>query len=463
VVGSGYPGTVYNGCGLWQYAANGDATFLRDTGPSNGAMWTTVGLNLRPWVTAITLSPGVAYLVGFTQQSTVPNMAQIRGLPGSQANACMTGAPYRSVQINNAGATQAAVMKTWPASALLTPQPNLPDDPLLMIRRRPACWPRGRAWSCTSHLEPTRRSSPPARSQTTAPPARGRHPARHGTSGEWKRWSGSARGGSGDDLAARDRRDHRDLGRGVLALKRDWIPSPNYSSRGGSGVRLVIVHTAEGALTYQALGNFFGSGSAGVSSHTGIDDTPGRIGEYVKRPDKAWTAGDANPYSVNVELCGFASWSPADWERHPVMLDNCARWIAEECRHYGIPIVKVGASEATHGGRGVCGHVDVSGPGGHWDPGPDFPWSKVIAQPNPAGRSAARQHPAGRAGRCPAAYLRCDWRLDAPDYILKIRATVSPAAAISMAAGRAGWCGAWSRPSATLRARSPTCRSCRPS
>lgn len=163
-----------------------------------------------------------------------------------------------------------------------------------------------------------------------------------------------------------------------MALKRDWIPSPNYSSRGGSGVRLVIVHTAEGALTYKALGNYFASGSSGVSSHVGIDDTPGRIGEYVKRPDKAWTSGNANPYSVNVELCGFASWSPAEWERHPTMLDNLARWIAEECRHYGIPIVKLSAAQATSG-RGVCGHVDVSGPGGHWDPGHGLPWSKVIA------------------------------------------------------------------------------------
>jgi len=48
-----------------------------------------------------------------------------------------------------------------------------------------------------------------------------------------------------------------------MTLKRDWIPSPNYSSRGGSGVRLVIVHTAEGALTYEALGSYFGSSSSG--------------------------------------------------------------------------------------------------------------------------------------------------------------------------------------------------------
>jgi hypothetical protein len=139
----------------------------------------------------------------------------------------------------------------------------------------------------------------------------------------------------------------------------------------------VIVHTAEGARTYDDLGAYFASGSAGVSSHVGIDDTPGRIGEYVKRPNKAWTAGDANPYSLNAELCGFASWGPADWQKHPAMLDNTARWIAEECRHYGIPIQKLSSGQAASG-RGVCGHVDVSGPGGHWDPGPDFPWPQVI-------------------------------------------------------------------------------------
>lgn len=163
-----------------------------------------------------------------------------------------------------------------------------------------------------------------------------------------------------------------------MTLKRAWIASPNYSSRGGSSVRLVIIHTAEGATTYEALGNFFKGSSAGVSSHVGIDDKAGKCGEYVKRGNKAWTAGDANPYSVNAELCGFASWSPAEWDRHPNMLANCAQWIAEECKYYGIPIKKLNASQAQSGQKGVCGHVDVSGPGGHWDPGPNFPWSRVI-------------------------------------------------------------------------------------
>ena len=74
-----------------------------------------------------------------------------------------------------------------------------------------------------------------------------------------------------------------------MTLNRVAIPSPNYSSRGGTAVRLIVLHTAEGALTYQSLGNFFANPSSGVSSHAGIDDTPGTIGVYVKRGDKAWT------------------------------------------------------------------------------------------------------------------------------------------------------------------------------
>ena len=164
-----------------------------------------------------------------------------------------------------------------------------------------------------------------------------------------------------------------------MALRRVWMASPNYSSR-GSGVRLIVVHTAEGALTYQSLGNFFASSSSGVSSHTGIDDTPGTVGEYVRREHKAWTQANANPYSVATELCAFASWDAATWRAHPVMLENCAQWIAEEAAAYSIPIRKLSAAEAQGGAAGVCGHVDLGASGGgHWDPGPAFPWSDVIS------------------------------------------------------------------------------------
>src|SRR5262245_44525848 len=113
-----------------------------------------------------------------------------------------------------------------------------------------------------------------------------------------------------------------------MALTRKVIPSPNYSSRGGATVRLIVIHTAEGATTIESLGSFFANSSSGVSSHTGIDDTSGVIGEYVRRDYKAWTAANANPVAVQTELCAFAKWDVAEWSRHPNMLANCAAWIA---------------------------------------------------------------------------------------------------------------------------------------
>jgi len=175
-----------------------------------------------------------------------------------------------------------------------------------------------------------------------------------------------------------------------MALKRVWIASPNYSSRGGSAVRLVVLHTAEGARTYQSLGSFFGSSRSQVSSHVGIDDTPNTIGEYVKPSNKAWTAAAYNPVAIQAELCGFASWKPSDWADHQTMLRNTAAWIAEECARYGLPIVKLTASQAQSGGRGICQHVDLgAGGGGHWDCGPSFPMDTVIAMAKGAPAPAA--------------------------------------------------------------------------
>ena len=140
-----------------------------------------------------------------------------------------------------------------------------------------------------------------------------------------------------------------------------------------------MLHTAEGARTYQSLGSFFANPSSGVSSHVGIDDTPGVIGEYVRFDQKAWTQANANPYSVAAELCAFASWSPAEWDQHRVMLENTAQWVAEECSRFGIPLVRLNAAQAQGGQAGVCQHVDLGAAGGnHWDCGPSFPMDRVM-------------------------------------------------------------------------------------
>jgi hypothetical protein len=154
-----------------------------------------------------------------------------------------------------------------------------------------------------------------------------------------------------------------------MALKRVWLPSPNYSTRSTS-VRLIVLHTTEGARTYKDLGAFFANSSSGVSSHVGIDDTLGTIGEYVKRDKKAWTQGNANSYSIAAEQCAFAKWTRSEWiNNHMNMLKNTAAWIAEEAAFYGIPIVALTSAQAQDGkSKGVCQHINLgSAGGGHVD------------------------------------------------------------------------------------------------
>lgn len=164
-----------------------------------------------------------------------------------------------------------------------------------------------------------------------------------------------------------------------MALSRVRILSPNYSSRQGAKVRLIVLHTAEGSKTFQSLGSYFSNPASQVSSHVGIDDTFNTVGEYVDRPNKAWTAANANPVAVQAELCAFAGWSTAEWNNHKTMLENCAKWIGEEAAAFKIPLVRLSAQSAQSNGVGICRHMDLGTWGGnHSDPGNNFPIDQVI-------------------------------------------------------------------------------------
>jgi hypothetical protein len=154
-----------------------------------------------------------------------------------------------------------------------------------------------------------------------------------------------------------------------MALRRVQIPSPNYSSRGGSSVRLLVCHTAEGARTYPDLGAYFADPGVEVSSHVGIDDTPGEVGEYVARGGSAWCQSSYNGVAVCAELCAFAAWSRSEWlDNHGTMLSNLASWLAEESAALGVPLVALDAAQAQGGGAGVAQHIHLgAGGGGHVD------------------------------------------------------------------------------------------------
>ena len=153
-----------------------------------------------------------------------------------------------------------------------------------------------------------------------------------------------------------------------MTLQRIAYPSPNYSSRYGT-VRLIVLHTAEGARTIASLGAWFADPANEVSSHVGIDDTPNTVGEYVRAPDcAAWTQADYNGAAVSAELCGFAAWTPAEWAAHDAMITTAGLWVGEEAARFGIPLVILSAAEAQGGAAGVAQHIDLgAGGGGHVD------------------------------------------------------------------------------------------------
>jgi hypothetical protein len=144
-------------------------------------------------------------------------------------------------------------------------------------------------------------------------------------------------------------------------------------------VRLVVIHSAEGARTVESLGRYFQSGVP-ASSHVGIDNN--RIEQYVYYDRMSWTLLNGNPISDNAELCAFARWTRAEWFQNQRMLDLAAQWIADRCKARGIPIRKLSPVQIDAGMSGVIGHADWTysriGDGDHTDPGPNFPWDYVI-------------------------------------------------------------------------------------
>lgn len=165
-----------------------------------------------------------------------------------------------------------------------------------------------------------------------------------------------------------------------MALNRKWIASPCYHGRSMNQVRIIVLHTAEGARTIEDLGHFFANYNNEVSSHVGADDKRGIIGEYVTRGNAAWTQANYNNDAVALELCGFASWSRDTWMNdHHNMLLNCADWIREEATKFGLPINSLTDSQSQGNGHGVTQHIRLgSGGGGHVDCGSGFPMDYVI-------------------------------------------------------------------------------------
>lgn len=81
--------------------------------------------------------------------------------------------------------------------------------------------------------------------------------------------------------------------------------SCNYSSRNGTAVSAITIHTVQG--TYAGCISWFQNCSASVSAHYVVRSSDGQITQMVDEADKAWHVGSENPYTIGYEHEGYVS------------------------------------------------------------------------------------------------------------------------------------------------------------
>lgn len=162
------------------------------------------------------------------------------------------------------------------------------------------------------------------------------------------------------------------------------VESPNQSERVGSTPPLLIVlHSTEShnvpksARDLEAIAGWFATPAAQVSAHVVVDGD-GHSARCVPDRRKAWTCGQFNSASLNIEQVGFADYGRLGWRRRWRELRETARWIARWSKKYGIPI-RLGAVDGPSVARsGVVKHATLGlAGGGHTDPG-EYPMRRVL-------------------------------------------------------------------------------------
>ena len=154
--------------------------------------------------------------------------------------------------------------------------------------------------------------------------------------------------------------------------------------------RLIVIHTMENAEKPYSAENvalWFGGRAASpapmASAHYCVDEDS--VVQCVRDTDRAWHAGPVNGRSIGVEHAGYAKQTVVDWFDKPsqAILWRSARLTARLCKKFEIPVVMVKLEDiATSKAEGFCGHVHVTQAyghkGGHWDPGPNFPYEHYL-------------------------------------------------------------------------------------
>ncbi len=158
-----------------------------------------------------------------------------------------------------------------------------------------------------------------------------------------------------------------------------WVatPSCNRSSRNGTPISAVTVHTIQG--TYAGAISWAQNCSANVSYHYVIRSSDGQVTQMVLESDKAWHVGSENPYTIGMEHEGYVN--DASWYTQAMYVGSSGI-VKDICNSgYGISPLRTFFGAATSGTNtlGACtkikGHQHYPNQS-HTDPGINWNWEK---------------------------------------------------------------------------------------
>ena len=164
---------------------------------------------------------------------------------------------------------------------------------------------------------------------------------------------------------------------------RQWIRSPNYSSRLGSPIRYIVIHDMEGTMAGAI--QVFKNPANQTSAHYLVRSRDGHIVQMVHEGDDAWHAGHGwfNRHSIGIEHEGFANRRNGGGYYNATLYKASAKLSCAIAVRYHIPVdrkhifghMNVPSNLASHtlcsdarGIRGECGGVSHhSDPGRYWN------------------------------------------------------------------------------------------------
>ena len=151
----------------------------------------------------------------------------------------------------------------------------------------------------------------------------------------------------------------------------------NYSSRSGTAITHVTIHTMQGS--YAGAISWFQNPSANVSAHYNMRASDGQITQSVCEIDKAWHVSNSNPYAVGIEHEGYID--DPTWYTN-VMYQKSAVLTKDIAARNGIPIIRtydkngdVGVNSISDGCFKIKGHQHFPSQT-HVDPGPYWDWNR---------------------------------------------------------------------------------------